>query len=127
MDKKYLANLSPEQKRVLVDKATQAPFTGRFLENKQPGHYMCAACGNELFNANTKFESGSGWPSFYDVAKEGAVILNPDNSQGMHRIEVSCARCGGHLGHVFDDAFDQPGGKRYCINDCALDFEPSSK
>lgn len=118
------SHLTDEQKRVLFEKATEAPFTGKFLHNKEAGMYTCAACGAELFSSGTKFDSGSGWPSFYDVAKTGAVKLQDDDSHGMHRVEVVCSNCGGHLGHLFDDAYDQPTGKRYCINSCALDFRP---
>jgi len=117
-------SLSELQKKVLFEKATEAPFTGDLLENKQTGMYTCAACGAELFASGTKFDSGSGWPSFYDVAKTDAVKLEDDHSHGMRRVEAVCANCGGHLGHMFDDAPDQPTGKRFCINSCVLDFKP---
>ncbi len=116
--------LTPEQYAVLREKSTETPFTGKFLHNKNSGMYTCAACGSELFDSATKFDSGSGWPSFYDVAKSGAVKLVDDNSMGMQRTDAVCAVCGGHLGHVFDDAKDQPTGQRFCINSCALDFKP---
>ena len=119
--------LTPEQYRVLRQKQNEAPFTGKLLSNKDSGSYTCVGCGAELFNSKTKFDSGSGWPSFYDVAKTGAVKLVEDNSLGMQRIEAICAKCGGHLGHVFDDAYDQPTGQRFCINSCALDFKPKDK
>lgn len=115
--------LTDDQKAVLFDKATEAPFTGKFLHNKEQGMYVCANCGAELFSSATKFDSGSGWPSFYDVVSNGSVKLLPDNSHGMARTEVVCANCGGHLGHLFDDAYDQPTGHRYCINSCSLDFK----
>lgn len=123
---KWKQKLTPEQYAVLREKGTEAPFTGTFLHNKEAGIYTCAACNNELFHSNQKFDSGSGWPSFYDVAKTGAVKLVDDNSHGMHRTEVVCANCGGHLGHLFDDAPDQPTGKRYCINSVCLDFKPGN-
>jgi peptide-methionine (R)-S-oxide reductase len=122
-DEDWKKKLTPEQYKVLREKGTEAPFTGHLLHNKDNGMYTCAACGAELFSSDTKFDSGSGWPSFYDVAKKGSVKLQDDNSLGMHRIEAVCANCGGHLGHVFDDAHDQPTGQRYCINSCALDFK----
>lgn len=106
------------------EKGTEAPFTGALLHNKETGMYTCAACGNQLFSSDTKFDSDSGWPSFYDDVTKGAVELKKDNSGDMDRTEVVCAKCGGHLGHVFDDAPDQPTGQRYCINSCALDFQP---
>lgn len=118
--------LTPEQFHVLREKGTEAPFTGKLLYNDQQGAYVCAACGNVLFDSGTKFEAHCGWPSFYD-AKPGAVKLTPDTSQGMSRTEVTCAQCGGHLGHVFDDAPDQPTGQRFCINSAALDFMPADK
>jgi len=121
-DEEWKQRLTPEQYRVLRQKATEAPFTGALLHNDQDGMYRCAACGNVLFDAGTKFDSGSGWPSFYD-AVPGSVKLTEDASHGMRRTEVTCARCGSHLGHVFHDAPDQPTGERFCINSAALDFK----
>jgi peptide-methionine (R)-S-oxide reductase len=126
-DTKVNPDLTDQQKDILFNKGTEAPFTGQFLHNKDSGMYTCANCGAELFSSDTKFDSGSGWPSFYDVAKSGAVKLVPDNSLGMERTEVVCANCGGHLGHVFNDAQDQPTGQRFCINGCVLDFKPNKK
>lgn len=117
-------DLTPEQKSVLFDKATEAPFTGKFLHNAESGMYTCANCGHTLFDSKTKFDSGSGWPSFYDVAKTGAVTLVSDTSHGMERTEVVCGHCKAHLGHLFPDAYDQPTGQRYCINSLSLDFKP---
>lgn len=119
--------LTDEQKDVLFNKATEAPFSGKFVHHKENGMYTCANCGAELFDSTTKFDSGSGWPSFYDVATKGNVKLQEDTSHGMQRVEAVCTSCGGHLGHVFDDAPDQPTGKRFCINSCALDFAPHSE
>ena len=119
-------NLTDNQKDVLFRKGTEAPHTGTFLHKKGSGMYTCVNCGHELFSSTTKFESGSGWPSFYDVAHNGAISLQEDSSEGMNRIEVMCAKCGGHLGHVFEDGPD-PTGKRFCINSCVLDFHPQKK
>lgn len=122
-DAELKKKLTPEQYYILRQKGTEAPFTGKYLNNKEQGMYKCAACGAELFPSGTKFDSGSGWPSFYDVAHSDAVKLTDDKSQGMHRVEVTCASCGSHLGHLFDDADNQPTGQRYCINSACLDFE----
>jgi peptide-methionine (R)-S-oxide reductase len=127
MSKKYIEKdwkkeLTEEQYKILKKKGTERAFTGKYLENKKDGTYVCAACKNPLFSSKTKFDSGSGWPSFWDVVSKGSVDLNTDNSFGMTRIEVVCGNCGGHLGHVFDDG-PQPTGKRFCINSLSLDFK----
>lgn len=125
-DEEWKKRLTPQQYKILRQKGTEAPFTGDLLDNKASGDYVCAACGTILFKSDHKFDSGSGWPSFYDVASSDKITLKDDNSLGVKRIEVSCATCGGHLGHVFDDAYDQPGGKRYCINSACLLFKEDS-
>jgi peptide-methionine (R)-S-oxide reductase len=121
-DDEWKQKLTPEQYHVLREKATEAPFTGKLLNEHEGGDFVCAACGAVVFKSDTKFDSGSGWPSFYDPANTHAVKLIEDNGNGMHRMEVTCANCGSHLGHVFDDAPDQPTGMRFCINSAALDF-----
>ena len=125
-DKEWKAKLTPDQYRILRQKGTEAPFTGELLEEKRDGMFKCAACGAELFSSEHKFESGSGWPSFYDISKSEAVIVEEDSSLGMHRVEVNCANCGGHLGHVFDDGPGDKTGKRYCINSVCLAFDPNN-
>lgn len=122
-DDEWKNKLNPEQFEVMRKGKTEAPFTGALLHNKETGDYACAACGSMLFDSGTKFDSGSGWPSFYDVKNSEAVKLVEDSSHGMHRTEVKCATCDSHLGHLFHDAFDQPTGDRFCINSAALKFE----
>jgi len=112
--------LAPEQFRILREKNTEAPFTGKLLYNKKKGLYVCAACGNKLFRSNTKYESGTGWPSFWDTYSKSSVVLKKETGP-MGRIEVMCNRCGSHLGHVFDDG-PKPTGKHYCINSASLVF-----
>jgi len=125
MKKESSKKLTPEQHHILREKGTEAPFTGKWLYNKDKGNYMCASCGAELFSSDTKFDSGSGWPSFTDANKKN-IELKEDNSHGMHRTEVLCKKCGGHLGHLFDDG-PGPTGKRYCINSVSFDFEKKEK
>lgn len=115
-------SLTSEEYNILREKGTEPPFTGKFVDNKKRGMYKCAACGNELFSSDTKFDSGSGWPSFWNPVSKEYIEIKDDNSMGMRRVEVLCERCGGHLGHVFDDGPD-PTGKRYCINSASLHFE----
>ena len=114
--------LTPDQYRVLREKGTERAFTGALLDNKEKGIYECAACGNPLYKSDTKYDSGSGWPSFYEPLTEKSVKLELDKTHGMIRTEVQCANCGSHLGHVFEDG-PQPSGERYCINSLALDFK----
>jgi peptide-methionine (R)-S-oxide reductase len=118
--------LTPEQYRVLREKGTELPFTGKYYLEKRKGMYVCAACGNPLFSSDTKFESGTGWPSFYDAVSKDKIKLKEDSALGMRRTEVLCGRCGSHLGHLFDDG-PKPTGLRYCINSAALDFHIDKK
>lgn len=119
-------DLTAEQKNVLLEAGTEAPFSGALLNNHADGTYTCGNCGAELFSSSTKFDSGSGWPSFYDVIHSNAVDTFEDHTHGMERVEVRCKNCRAHLGHVFPDAFDQPTGQRYCINSAALNFKDST-
>ncbi|WP_100811703.1 peptide-methionine (R)-S-oxide reductase MsrB [Microbacterium sp. BR1] len=123
-DEQWRAELDADRFAVLRQAATETPFTGELLDEERSGLYTCGACGAELFESGTKFDSGCGWPSFYESVRPDAVELIEDDSLGMMRTEVRCASCGSHLGHVFPDGYGTPTGDRYCMNSLALSFEP---
>ncbi len=125
-DSEWRKELSPEQYAVMRKKGTERPFTGKYVDSKDDGIYRCGGCGAELFSSDTKFDSGTGWPSFTEPANTTNVELRSDNSLFMRRTEVVCAHCEGHLGHVFNDG-PGPGGQRYCINSCSLDLDAQGK
>jgi len=124
-EEQWAQELSPEQYEILRRKGTEPPFAGEYNFNKESGMYRCAACGSDLFSSESKFDSGTGWPSFTEPAQTPNILLEDDSSHGMRRTEVMCATCGGHLGHVFPDG-PGPTGERYCINSLSLEFEKES-
>lgn len=125
-DAEWKAQLDPEAYRILRHAGTERPYAGAYTDTEDEGTYKCAGCGEPLFTNETKFHSGCGWPAFYAPSNPDAVEAHADDSLGMRRVEVLCKACGGHLGHVFPDAPQMPGGMRYCINSKSLDFEPSN-
>jgi peptide-methionine (R)-S-oxide reductase len=122
-DAEWRERLSPEQYRILREKGTERAFTGAYVDEKARGVYRCAGCGAPLFTSDEKYDSGSGWPSFWDVVDQGQIELHDDHSHGMDRVEVTCATCGGHLGHLFPDGPSETTGLRYCINSASLDLD----
>lgn len=133
MEDKYKKDLTPEERHVICEKGTEPAFSGKYYKNKEKGMYFCRACGEELFSSETKYDSGTGWPSFWAPVENGNVKTQEDKSHGMNRTEITCSRCGAHLGHVFDDGptslpesyegqAPQPTGKRFCVNSLSLKF-----
>jgi len=121
-EEEWKLELDPQSFYVLREKGTERAFTGEYYNNHDAGTYMCKACGTPLFSSDTKYDSGSGWPSFYDAIDKGVIETKTDYSHGMNRTEIMCAKCGGHLGHLFDDG-PNPTGQRYCVNSLSLDFK----